>query len=296
MAKFILSAFADEAGSTLSEQIAALKDNGIDFIEPRNIGGKGIITLSDEELSEIKSELDKNGIKVNSLGSPIGKYPIDADFAPHLADTKRALEIAKILDTKNIRMFSFFVKCDELSKYRDEVISRLRKMTSLAEEYGISLCHENESAIYGQMPEEVSELLTKVSGLYGIFDPANYRMNNADVYAGIEATLKNFKYMHIKDAIFESQTIVPAGEGEGKIAEIVDIINDKVDGEVYLTLEPHLHIFDAYKGIDEHELRGKYSFKNSREAFDFAVAALKNLLISNGYERNEENQWVKKCV
>ena len=29
MAKFILSAFADEAGDSLSEQIAALKENGI---------------------------------------------------------------------------------------------------------------------------------------------------------------------------------------------------------------------------------------------------------------------------
>lgn len=296
MAKFILSAFADEAGSTLAEQISALRDNDIGYIEPRNIGGKGIITLSDEELAEIKKELDKNKIKVNSLGSPIGKYPIEADFATHLADTKRALEIAKILDTKNIRMFSFFVKQEDLSKYRSEVISRLRQMCALAEEYGISLCHENESAIYGQMPEEISDLLSEVPALFGIFDPANYRMNNADVFCGIEATLKNFKYMHIKDAIFETQTIVPAGEGEGKISEIIDIINEKVDGEVYLTLEPHLHIFDAYKGIDEHELRGKYSFRNSREAFDFAVSALKNLLISSGYERNEENQWVKKCV
>ena len=52
MAKFVLSAFADEAGSSIEEQIAALKANGIDFIEPRNIGGKGILTLTDEELLE----------------------------------------------------------------------------------------------------------------------------------------------------------------------------------------------------------------------------------------------------
>ncbi len=294
MAKFVLSAFADEAGSTLDEQISALRDNGIDYIEPRNIGGKGIITLSDEELISIKKKLDENGIKVNSLGSPIGKYPITADFAPHLADTKRALEIAKLLGTENIRMFSFFVSQDELKIYRDEVIARLRAMCALAKEANINLCHENESLVYGQMPEEIDELLTEVPSLYGIFDPANYRMNNADVFRGIEATMKNFKYMHIKDAIFETQTIVPAGEGEGEIAKIINIINEKVDSVVYLTLEPHLHIFDAYKGIDEHELRGKYSFKNSREAFDFAANALKRLLTENGYERNEENQWIKR--
>ena len=62
MAKFILSAFADEAGSSLDEQISALKDNQIDYIEPRNIDSKGILTLTDKELYEVKAKLDENGI------------------------------------------------------------------------------------------------------------------------------------------------------------------------------------------------------------------------------------------
>ncbi len=190
-------------------------------------------------------------------------------------------------------MFSFFTSQENIKKNRDEVIRRLTAMTEEAEKYGITLCHENESAIYGQMPAEVKDILTSVPKLGGIFDPANYRMNNADIDAGIEATFINFKYMHIKDAIFDSQMIVPAGEGEGKIGEVIDLINEKTDGVVYLTLEPHLHIFDAYKDIDEHELKGKYSFKNNREAFSFAADALKRLLIKHGYERNGNNEWIK---
>ena len=62
MARFLLSAFADEAGSTLDEQISALKDNQIDYIEPRNIDKKGILTLTDEELYEIKRKLDENAL------------------------------------------------------------------------------------------------------------------------------------------------------------------------------------------------------------------------------------------
>ena len=293
MARFVLSAFADEAGASIEEQIAALKENGIDYIEPRNIGGKGILDLSEEELADIKSKLDENGIKVNSLGSPIGKYNISDDFAPHLELTRKAISVCQTLGTKNMRMFSFFTPQEELSKNRDEVIRRLKIMADEAKKAGITLCHENESRIYGQMPREVEDILTSVDGLGGIFDPANYRMNDADVMDGINATLLNFKYMHIKDAIFSSQTIVPAGEGEGKIGEIIDIVNEKVDGVVYLTLEPHLHIFDAYKSIDEHELKGKYSFKTNREAFDFATNALKALLKKQGYERNENNEWIK---
>ena len=293
MAKFVLSAFADEAGSTLDEQIDALKSNGIDYIEPRKINGKGVLELSDEELINTKHKLDEAGIKVNSLGSPIGKYPIDEDFAPHLEDFKRALKVCEVFDTKFMRMFSFFVDADKLSESRDEVIRRLTVMANEAGKRGITLCHENESRIYGQMPKEVTDILTSVSSLGGIFDPANYRMNDADVTEGINATLINLKYLHIKDAVFDSQMIVPAGEGEGKIGEIIDVVNDKIDGTVYLTLEPHLHVFDAYKDIDEHELKGKYIFKNNREAFDFAVNALKALLRKHGYERNGNNEWIK---
>ena len=293
MAKFILSAFADEAGTTLAEQIAALKRNNIDYIEPRNINGKPILTITDEELAEIKTELDKNGIKVNSLGSPIGKYPITEPFDKHMTDFKRAIEVCKILGTDKMRMFSFFTKQSELNVYRDEVIARLTEMCKIAGENGIILCHENESEIYGQNPTEMLDLMNNVNGLKGIFDPANYRMNGCDVIDGINATLVNLAYLHIKDAIYESQLIVPAGDGEGKIAEILYIVNKATDDIVYLTLEPHLFLFDAYKGIDKHELKVKYTFSNNSESFDFAANALKNLLKENGYEKDGNNVWKK---
>jgi len=293
MARFVLSAFADEAGTSLDEQIAALRENGIGYIEPRKIDKKAILDFSDDELYEIKKKLDENGIKVNSLGSPIGKYNIDDDFEPHLELTRRALKVCKILGTENMRMFSFFTGQDDLSKNRAEVMRRLKIMAEEARAEGITLCHENESRIYGQMPREVADILTEIPEIKGVFDAANYRMNNADCMEGIEATLINFKYLHIKDAIYESQTIVPAGEGEGRIGEIIDIVNEKTDELVYLTLEPHLHVFDAYKDIDEHDLKGKYTFKTNREAFDFAVKALEALLTKYGYKRNGNNEWIK---
>ena len=293
MAKFVFSAFADEAGASLDEQISALKDNGIHYIEPRNIDNKCIVDFTDEELLAIKARLDENGIKVGSLGSPIGKYPITADFDAYIPKVKRAIEVAKLLGTNYIRMFSFFVEQNELEQHRDEVIRRLREMVKIAEAEGVVLCHENESKIYGQMPAEVKDVLESVPGLGGIFDAANYRMNGADTIEGINATLVNFKYMHIKDAIYAEQTIVPAGEGEGRIGEVIDIINENVDGEIYLTLEPHLHAFLAYKTIDDHELRGKHTFNSGREAFDFAVQALEALLTKHGYGKDENGVWKK---
>lgn len=294
MAEFVFSAFADEAGVELDEQIKALLDNGIRYLEPRFIGGKGILDLTDEELYEVKARLDECGIKVNSLGSPIGKYPITEPFEIHFEKFKRALEVAKILDTKNIRMFSFYIPEGEPARnYSDEVVRRMTLMVEEAARHGIRLNHENESKIFGQNPEEVSYLLDNIDGLYGVFDAANYRNHNCDVIAGIEATLKRFGYMHIKDAIYEPNMIVPAGEGEGRIAEVIDIINKNVDGEVVLTLEPHLHIFKAFKEIDTHELKNKYVFNTNREAFDFATKALEALLTSSGYRKVDGYRWIK---
>jgi sugar phosphate isomerase/epimerase len=157
-------------------------------------------------------------------------------------------------------------------------------MQKIAAERGIQLCHENEKGIFGQNPEEVNTIVDNVPGLKFIFDGANYRECNCNTIEGINATLRSFAYMHIKDAIYSPHMIVPAGEGEAKLDEVIEKVNAAVDGTVYLTLEPHLHIFDAFKDIDDTELQGKYVFKNNREAFDFAVASLKKLLTKLGYK------------
>ena len=293
MAVFKLSAFADEAGNTLDEQIDALLSNGIKFIEPRFVDGKGILDLTDVELANMKKRLDEFGIRVGSVGSPIGKYGIDEPFEAHLEKFGRCLEVARALGTDKIRMFSFFVSQHSLSEKREEVIRRLKVMVEMAQREGILLCHENESLIYGQMPREVADLLTSVPDMGGIFDPANYRMNDADVMEGIEATLINLAYLHIKDAEYKTQTILPAGEGEGKIGEILDIVNERVEGDVYLTLEPHLNAFEAYKTIDTHELRNTRVFSSTRESFDFATNALKALLTKHGYKEIETGTWKK---
>ena len=293
MAEFVLSAFSDEAADALSEQIAALTENNIYQMEPRNIGGKGILTLTDEELYDMKRALDAAGVRVYSLGSPIGKYPIEEPFEPHYEQFCRALEICKILGAENMRMFSFFVKESERETYRDEVMSRMEKMLALAKEYGVRLCHENESNIYGQMPEEVLDLAESLPDLSLIFDGANYRMHDADCNQGIRATLKRLAYLHIKDAVFSTQTIVAAGEGEANLPEVLRLVDEATDARITLTLEPHLALFTAYKSIDNHELAAKERFSSMREAFDYAVSALKKILSDLGFKEGDLGVWKK---
>ena len=290
MAKYILSAFSDEAATDLAGQIAALKAAGITCMEPRTINGKNIMEQTDEELDAIKAALDEAGIGLSAIGSPIGKYDITADFEPQFADFVRACAIAKKLGTPRIRIFSFFIpKGEAPEKYRDEVITRMQRFQAYAEENGIILCHENEAKIYGESPALVKDVLAAVPGLRAIWDAANYILTNGDPIKGYEACADKIEYMHIKDAIvYDRGLIVPAGDGEGCIKDILLRHNDATDAAIYLTLEPHLNKFVGYGTIDDRELAGKgYSFKDNRESFAFGAAALKNLLFEAGFEEKE---------
>ncbi len=293
MAKYVFSAFADEAGKSLDEQIAALVRNDIGCIEVRMIDGKNILTFSEEELHAIRAKLDAAGIKVSSIGSPIGKYDIHADFETHLKDFRYCLKVAKILGAPRIRIFSFYVKQDELAACRDEVLRRLTVMLEEAKEAGLTLCHENESLIYGQMPAEAKDVLTALPEMRGIFDAANYIMNDADVMEGFAATLPSLEYIHIKDASYEEKAILPAGEGDGRLAEILGITDGEREGVVYLTLEPHLRIFDGFIAIDKHTLKGKYTFANATESFDCAVKSLEKVLTSIGFKKGDNREWTR---
>ncbi len=295
MARFVLSAFADEAGGTLREQIDALRANAIPLIEPRFVDGRGILELSDEELVTMKLAFDAFGISVGSLGSPIGKYPIDAPFDEHMAQLHQAIHAAQLLGTQRIRMFSFFTEGDELALCREEVLRRLRCMVQTAREAGIQLCHENESGIYGCMPQQVADILNNVDGLTGIVDPANYIVNGADVKEGLRATAAHLSYLHIKDALYNDRgqhIIVPAGEGDGDIRGLLAAVDAQTEDTVMLTLEPHLHVFDAYASIDGHGLDNRQTFPSQRAAFDHAASALKTILRELGF-REEMHVWTK---
>lgn len=291
MAQFMISAFADEASDCLEGQIAALKRNGLCLIEPRSMNGN-MVEKTDEELAQISKQLKDAGISLSSLGSPIGKYSIEEPFEEHLKTYERALAACKILGTNRMRVFSFFVPRDRISEYRDEVMRRMKIMIARAKEEGITLCHENEAKIYGQNIGEVSDLLTSLPEIRGVFDAANFIMDAQDPIKGFEATAPSLEYMHVKDAKLD-KTIVPVGMGDGKYDEVIKRLDTMTDRTVILTVEPHLKKFTGYSNIDDREMKHDLHFENSNDSFDFAINSMKNLLISLGYHEEENHVWKK---
>lgn len=251
MSNFIISGFSDEIDENIIKQFEHLNKLGIEYFEPRGINGKNISKLNDEEAYELKDIMDKYGIKVSSIGSPIGKIKITDDFAPHLEELKRVIKTAKILGTKYIRMFSFFIPEGENDNYKDEVIFRMKEMTKLAESEDIILLHENEKGIYGDIAPRCLEILEAVNSdnLRAVFDPANFVQCNQKTYPEAYEMLKDYVvYMHIKDAV-EDGAVVPAGYGIGHIEEIITELHKRnYDG--FLSLEPHLGVFAGLKDLE----------------------------------------------
>ena len=64
MARFILSAFADEIDPRFELQLASLNTLGIEYIELRGVDGRSFVALSDRELDDVRRRMGIHGIKV----------------------------------------------------------------------------------------------------------------------------------------------------------------------------------------------------------------------------------------
>ena len=103
-----LSAFADEASTDFTGQLAALKRNGISLIELRGLDGKNIADIDERQAESYAAALREAQIGVWSIGSPIGKISIDGDLSGHFEKLRHLCRLAKIFGTDKMRVFSFF--------------------------------------------------------------------------------------------------------------------------------------------------------------------------------------------
>lgn len=278
MGQFIVSAFADEIDMDLKTQMDVLDTHEIKFIEMRGVNGKNVADLTLEEAKEIKKQLEIRGFQVSAIGSPIGKIGIEDPFEAELDKFKHTLEIAKILDTCYIRMFSFFIPEDKNPEdYFEEVIRRWRAYIEAAVGAGVLLLHENEKNIYGDTAKRCLKLIETLNCDFVklTFDPANFIQVGQDTIEAYELLKDYIAYIHIKDADQEGN-VVPAGYGIGNVKVILDNLKHR-EYEGFLSLEPHL---GQFQGLENFELDDRYQKlpPSGAKTFAVAAAALKELM------------------
>jgi len=103
-----LAAFADEISPDLDEQITFLRDEGIGYVELRGVWNTNVLDLTDAQVAEVRRAFGAQGISVASIGSPIGKVPIDSPFGEHIHRFERALTLARAFGARYVRIFSLY--------------------------------------------------------------------------------------------------------------------------------------------------------------------------------------------
>ena len=247
-----MSGFSDEINKDVDIQFTVLNKLGIKYFEPRGINGTNVSDLTIDEAKALKEKMDKYGIEVSSIGSPIGKIKITDDFGSHKEKLIHTIQIAKILGSKYIRIFSFFIPDGEYDKYKDEVLRRMKEMANIAEEMDIMLLHENEKGIYGDVADRCKEIFDYVNSpnLRGVFDMANFVQCGETTYPYAFNLLRpHIEYMHIKDALYSDGSVVPPGYGDGKVKEIIgELKASGYDG--FYSMEPHLGSFEGLADLE----------------------------------------------
>ena len=252
-----LSGFIDEISDDFSLQCKIASGLGLRYVEVRSAWGTNILDLDSDQVSKLQETLATYGLKVSSIGSPIGKISIDDEFSPHLDRMRHAVEVAEALEAPYIRIFSFFIPAGvDPDSRRDEVLSRMAALAEVAAGADVILVHENEKEIYGDVPRRCLDIVTSVSSprLQLAWDPANFVQVGVRPFTEGYALLRpHVGYIQIKDALLADATVVVAGAGDGEVVETIRALRaDGFDG--FFSLEPHLGEYTAYGALSGPEL------------------------------------------
>lgn len=275
-----ITGFSDEIASDLKTQVDAVKKLNLSHIEMRGVDGNNLIFHNSQKVWEIKNYLNENGISLSALGSPLGKIGIHDDFEAHFEAFKRAVEIAHMMETPNIRMFSFYLpgNCNP-SEYEGEVFEKIGRFAHYAEVNNVVLLHENEKGIYGEKAAECKKLMDTFYGDHfkAIFDFANFvqaKENTLDAYQLMKPYIA---YIHVKDALMDSGSVVPAGMGDGNVEAILkDLKQSGYNG--FLSLEPHLSDFYGFAQLEGTEKKTLMTDGKKLTGFEAFALAHQSLL------------------
>ena len=273
-ASFTLSAFGDEIADDVDEQLKVLNDLEIGYLELRSAWGTNVLELSDDEVARLIELCDIHSVRVSCIGSPIGKSPIDRPIGEVVDDLRRTLDIARMLGTDRVRVFSFYPEVEgEQAARVDESISKLRVMAEVAGELGAVLLLENEGGLVGDVPERCRALVEGVGSpnLRYVWDTGNYpQMGFArSVEIGWPLLAEYTECVQVKDWRISDGMITVVGGGDGQVRELLTNLRD-VGYVGFLALEPHLLVAGQ---------RGGFS---GAEGMRMAADALRGLMAEVG--------------
>ena len=262
MTRFPLAIITDEFTPDFELAARTAVELGFQALEPRTIGGRNIVDLSDDEVLELRRIADRHRLQIVSIASPVFKcthpqggqidhrFEQDAFHAAHTFDDqdrllRRVIQVALALDAGIIRVFSFW-RTLEPQRLFGHIIESLAQAVDLAARHNLLIGLENEHACNIATAAESAPVLRTLDApnLGLVWDPGNSLMAGEtplpDGYALLPAS--RIIHVHAKDGVR-----TPAGDrviwgplGEGQVgwpAQIEALARDGYPGAI--SIETH---------------------------------------------------------
>jgi len=236
--RWTLAAVTDEFSPTdLDRALDAMSRAGMTGVELRLVWGRNIVDLDDDEVDRVVEAVDRRGMRVLSIASPVLKCVLpdgpaldpaiqqDSFASTHTAADQqrlagRAFAIASRTGARIVRVFSYWRTVDPAACF-DRVAAALAGLASQAAGQGLIVGLENEHACNVATGAEAGRLLAAIDhpALQLIWDPGNSLAAGEQPYPEGFARVPSHRigHVHVKDAIRSAGRPRWAELGKGEI-------------------------------------------------------------------------------
>jgi len=311
--QIILTGFADEGpvSKQAAEQLSMLAGLGLSYYSIRFVdmgsGVKNVMKLDDDEVSRLKALHNNFGIKVSSVGSPIGKVKLlDIDdgtrnayipFEQYLAeDVQRAIDLTHAFESKLIRGFSFYPpKGSDPKVHFSKAVDQIGKIAEKCGSENVIFGLEVEANLIGHDGASMAAIYEQVNhpNMFLIYDGANILVQHGsreNTVADYFAMKPGLGWLHIKDYKVDDslqwkghvdedmlKNFLPADIGDCGHEEILRDLRDFIP-ELEQRLEPH-GIPGVFLDLEPHlKGGGQFGGFSGPDGFGVALRGLCNVL------------------
>jgi len=257
---FRISVINDEISQDFGHACeVAAQEFGMKWIELRSMWGKNIVSLDEKQVAEARGILEKYGLKVTDIASPLFKvdWPgapkskfseatsFGANFSLAQQDEvlERALAMAKSFQTDRVRCFDFW-RLEDQAPHRAAINEKLQQAANHAGQQGITLVLENEPACNTATGAEAAKVADAVKSPHLMlnWDPGNAAtLGETPFPDGYNLLPKErIGHCHCKDAVKTAKGYDWAPVGGGIIDWVGQFKALKRDGYRFaISLETH---------------------------------------------------------
>lgn len=258
--KIPIAAITDEFSPNLADAIPMMQEIGMGTAELRVVNGKNILDLDEGELTRTKELLDRAGLQVVSIASPVLKCvlpngpELDSRFQRDVFASKHTFEdqprlaaqsfrVAKLFGARIVRVFSYW-RTVSPNACQDAIVRALEDLAQAAANESVIIGLENEHACNVATATEAARILELVPhpNLQMVWDPANALVAGEEPFPLGYALLpkKRIAHVHAKDCHMEGAQPVWGPLGTRHVPwkeQIAALVTDGYSG--FISLETH---------------------------------------------------------